>query len=160
MKNSQSNNNEKEFSWQKETRPTIGQMLADTQEEHQKQQIEVGEITEEIGNKEVLKEIWKQIHDRSGLPQWKDKFYLVVFYTKNPILHRIIEVNVQSRHSRCLPEPGLTLFSYDPALGDQGLKLEWVLPNKHAFKTFLMTPTTTDPFLMDCIKKYQAGTLV
>lgn len=141
-------------------RPTIGKMLADTEEEHKKQQIESGELAEEIGNKEVLKEMWRQIHDRAGLPEWKEKFYQVIYFTKDPVLVRVIRANVQSRHTRPAPEPGLTLFSYDPALGDKGLKLEWVLPNKHAFKTFLMARNTTDPFLIHCIEQYKAGKLI
>jgi hypothetical protein len=135
-------------------------MLADTEEEHKKQKIESGEIAQEIGNKEVMKEIWRQIHDRVDLPQWKEKFYIVVYFTKNPVLTRVIEANVHSRHTKPSPSPGLTLFSFDPSLGDKGLKLEWVLPNKHAFKTFLMARNTTDPFLIKCIEQYQAGTLV
>lgn len=138
-------------------KPTLGKQLADTQELHQKQVIEVGEFVEEVGNKEVMKEIWKQIDARKELPQWKDKFYLLVWFRKNTILNRVIEVMVQSRHSKPLPEPGLTCFSYTPK--KDLLLLEWVLPNKHAFKTFIKTREYTDPFLMDCIDKYLAGKL-
>jgi hypothetical protein len=136
-------------------RPTIGQMLVDTQEEYQKQQIEVGEFVDEVGNKEVMAEIWRQIDARKGLPQWLDKWYLLVLFKKDAILHRVINVFVQSRHTRPDMEPGFTCFSYNPKEGQ--LLLEWVLPNKHAFKTFLKTRDYTDGFLMHCIDTYLAG---
>jgi hypothetical protein len=138
-------------------RPTIGQMLADTQEEHQDQKIEVGEFVEEVGNKEVMKEIWKQIDSRRGLPQWKDKYYILMWIRKNVLLTRVVEVNVMCRHSKPIAEPGLTCFSYEPS--KDLLLLEWVLPDKHAFRTFLKTREYTDPFLMKCIDEYLAGTL-
>jgi hypothetical protein len=138
-------------------KPTLGQQLADTEQLHQKQVIEVGEFVEEVGNKEVMKEIWKQIDARKELPQWQEKFYLLVWFKKNTVLNRVIEVLVQSRHSKPLPEPGLTCFSYTPK--KDLLLLEWVLPNKHAFQTFIKTREYTDPFLTDCIDKYLAGSL-
>lgn len=140
-----------------EKKPTLGQRLAETQEEHQKQQIEVGEFVEEVGNKEVMGEVWKQIDARRSLPAWKDKFYLLVWFRKNSVLNRVINVYVQSRHTRPTPEPGLTLFSYEPK--KDLLLLEWVLPDKHAFKTFIQTRDYSDPFLMDCIDRYLARTL-
>jgi hypothetical protein len=138
-------------------RVTVGQMLADTQKEHEKQQIEVGEFVEEVGNKEVMKEVWKQIDARAGLPQWKGKFYILVWFKKNAILHRVVEVYVQSRHTAPMPEPGLTCFSYNTS--NDNLILDWVLPDKHAFKTFLKTREYTDPFLMKCIDEYLSGKL-
>lgn len=136
---------------------TLGQQFADTQQLHQKQNIEVGEFVEEVGNKEVMKEVWKQIDARRSLPQWKEKFYILVWFRRNAILNRAIEVFVQCRHTRPIPEPGLTCFSYE---GKKDLLLlEWVLPNKHAFKTFIKTREYTDPFLMDCIDKFLAGSL-
>ena len=136
-------------------KPTMGRQLNDTQAEYQKQQIEVGEFVEEVGNKEVMAEVWKQIDARRGLPQWSEKWYLLVLFKKNTILNRVIEVYVQSRHTRPDMEPGLTCFSYDPKTN--ALLLEWVLPNKHAFKTFLKTRDYTDDFLMHCIDTYLAG---
>lgn len=136
---------------------TLGQQLADTECLHQKQNIEVGEFVEEVGNKEVMKEIWKQIDERKHLSQWKEKFYLLVWFRKNTILNRVIDVMVQSRHTRPIPEPGLTCFSFEPSR--ELLLLEWVLPNKHAFKTFIKTREYTDPFLMDCIDRYLSGKL-
>jgi len=137
--------------------PKLGKLLADTAEEHAKQQIEVGEFVEEVGNKEVMKEIWKQIDERRDLPLWKEKFYLLVYFRKNAVLHRAINVFVQARHSRPEPQLGMTLFSYEPQ--KDLLLLEWVLPDKHAFQTFLQTREYTDPFLMDCIDRYLAGNL-
>lgn len=139
-------------------RETIGKQLADTQQEHQKQQLEVGEFVEEVGNKEIMKEIWKQIDERKELPQWKDKFYILMWVRKDPILVRVIKCMVQCRHTRPKPEPGLTCFSYE-SKKDQ-LLLEWVLPDKHAFKTFLNTRAYNDDFLMHCIDEYLAGRLV
>ena len=139
-------------------KPKLGKLLADTQEEHQKQQIEVGEFVEEVGNKEVMKEIWKQIDERRRLPLWQEKFYLLVYFKKNAILHRAINVFVQARHSRPYPQPGMTLFSYEPK--KDLLLLEWVLPEKHAFRTFLSTRDYADPFLMGCIDKFLAGKLI
>lgn len=137
---------------------TLGQRLADTAEEHSKQEIEVGEFVEEVGNKEVMKEIWKQIDARKTLPLWREKFYLLVYFKKNAILHRAINVFVQARHSRPEPQLGMTLFSYEPK--KDLLLLEWVLPEKHAFQTFLATRDYTDPFLMNCIDRFLAGKLV
>ncbi len=142
----------------KPKRKTLGQQLADTQKEHQNQQIEVGEFVEEVGNKEVMAEIWKQIDARKQLPLWQEKFYLLVWFRKDAILPRVIKCMVQSRHTRPKPEPGLSCFSYE-AKKDQ-LLLEWVLPDKHAFKTFLKTRAYTDDFLMHCIDNYLAGKLV
>jgi hypothetical protein len=140
-----------------EKRKTLGQQLADTEHLHQKQQIEVGEFVEEVGNKEVMKEIWKQIDERRQLPQWKEKFYIFVWFKKSAVLHRLIEVFVHCRHTKPNPEPGLTLFSYEPA--KDLLLLEWVLPDKHAFKTFIKTREYSDPFLMECVDKYLNGSL-
>ena len=137
---------------------TLGQQMADTAEEHSKQQIEVGELVEEIGNKEVMKEIWRQIDERRGLPQWNDKYWLLVYFRKNPILVRTVLCFVQCRHTAPNMEPGLTCFSFDP-IGDK-LNLEWVLPDKHAFKTFLSTRHYNDKFLMHCIDRYLEGKLV
>ena len=130
-------------------RPTVGQLLADTEEEHKKQQIEVGEFVEEVGNKEVMKEIWRQIDTRRDLPQWKKKWYLLVFFRKDTIMPRVIHCDIQSRHSEPKMEWGLTCFSYNPK-GDS-LLLEWVLPNKTALPMFLKNRYNTDPFLMHCI---------
>lgn len=141
---------------------TLGQMMWETQAEHNKtfeQPIEVGEVVEEIGNKEVMTAIWKAIHDREGLPQWNEKYYIVLFFKKNAILHRVLEANIHCRHTAPHCEPGLTLFSYDPHLGSKGLKLEWVLPRKGAFKMFLKNRENSDPFLMSCIDRYLKGTL-
>lgn len=139
-------------------RPTVGQMLADTQEDHQKQQVEVGEFVEEIGNKEVMKEIWRQIDARAGLPQWKDKWYLLVYFHKDPRLHRVMHCDIQSRHSFPTPEWSLTCFSFTPSA--DALHLEWVLPNKSAVPMFMKNKANTDPFLIHCIEKkleeYQA----
>jgi hypothetical protein len=139
-----------------EGKPTLGQQLADTEQLHQKQEIEVGEFVEEVGNKEVMKEIWRQIDERKEFPQWRKKFYVVVWLKRSAVLHRVIEVLVHCRHTRLAMEPGLTMFSYDPKR--DLLLLEWVLPNKSAFKTFLQTREYSDPFLMECIDKYLAGT--
>ena len=136
-------------------RPTVGQMLVDTAEEHAKQQIEVGEFIDEIGNKEVMTEIWKQIDARKGLKQWNHKFYIVVYFRKDTHLHRVIKCLVQCRHTSPLMVPGLTCFSYEPKK-DQ-LLLEWILPDRPAFNTFLMTEATSDPFLIQCIKTYLSG---
>ena len=135
-------------------RPTVGQLLADTQEEHEKQQIEVGEYIEEVGNKEVMKEIWSQIDARKGLPQWKDKWYLLVYFHKDSRLHRVMHCDIQSRHSRPALEWGLTCFSFNPKTDN--LLLEWVLPNKSAVPMFLKNKTNTDPFLIHCIEQMQA----
>lgn len=139
-------------------RPTIGSLLYQTQEEASKQYVEVGEYVEEVGKHEYMKQLRESIEKRIGDPAWKDLYYLLVLTRKNAVLTRITEIYVQPRHTRPSPEPGLTLWSYDPSSSD--LKLEWVLPNKHAFKMFLQTESYTDPFLIACIKKYQEGSLV
>lgn len=137
---------------------TLGKKLADTQKSHEKQKIEVGEFVEEVGNKEVMKEVWKQIDARKDLPQWsKDKFYILVWFKKNAVLNRVIECNVHCRHTKPRSEPGLTCFSYEPS--SDTLLLEWVLPDKHAFTTFLKTRDYNDPYLMKCIDEYLAGKL-
>ena len=146
-----------------EKKKTVGQMMYETQAEHDKtfgdNKIEVGEVVEDIGNKQVMVDIWKAIHARADLPQWKEKYYIVLFFKKHAILHRVLEANIHCRHSKPSPEPSLTLFSYDPILGDKGLKLEWVLPRKGAFELFLKNRETTDPFLMKCIDQYLSGKL-
>lgn len=140
-----------------EEKKTVGKMLYETQTEHMKEQMEVGEFIEEIGKKEIMKEIWKQIDERKGLEEWKDKFYLLLHFKKNYQLQRVIEILVQSRHTRPKPEQGLSLYSYDPK--EDALVLEWTIPEERAFITFLLNPDDFDPFLIECIKKYQAGTL-
>lgn len=149
---------DKEFTWTKEAKrnlkpkPTLGKMLADTEDEHRKQNIEVGEFVEEVGNKEIMKEIWKQIEDRQTLPQWKDKYYILVYLKKSAVLHRVVECFVQCRHTQPFKEWGLTCFSYDPVKNI--LDLEWVLPNKTAVSMFMKNKDTTDPFLIKCIVEY------
>lgn len=135
-----------------EPKKTVGQLLADTQDEHLQENVEVGEFVDEVGNKEVMKEVWRQIDERRTLPQWNHKFYLLVLFKKDTILHRAIRVYVQARHTPPQMEPSLTCFSYDPK--KDVLLLEWVLPQKHAFKTFLSTRDYNDPFLMKCIDDY------
>lgn len=132
-------------------RPTIGQLLADTEEEHRKQQIEVGEFVEEVGNKEVMKEIWRQIDARKGLPQWKDKWYLLVYFHKDSRLHRVMHCEIQSRHTEPKKEWGLCCFSYNPKTDN--LLLEWVLPNRTAVPMFLKNRDKTDEFLIRCIEQ-------
>lgn len=133
-------------------RNTVGQILADTQELHQKQQIEAGEFVEEVGNKEVMKEVWRQIDQRRGLPQWsKQKWYLLVYFHKDPIMPRVIRCEVQSRHTEPRMEWDLTCFCYDPKT-DQ-LLLHWVLPHKTAARMFLKNRDKTDDFLIYCIEK-------
>ena len=134
-------------------RPTVGQMLADTQESHQKQEIEVGEFIEEVGNKEVMKEVWRQIDARKGLPQWNHKFYILVYFHKDHLLHRVMHCEVQSRHSFPEMNYGLTCFSFEPKTDN--LLLEWVLPNKSAVPMFLKNRANTDEFLIHCIEKMQ-----
>jgi hypothetical protein len=139
-------------------RKKIGKLLQETQDAHMKEQIEVGELIEEVGNKEVMKEIWRQIDERRVLPEWKEKFYLIVYFKKNYKLQRVMEVYVQSRHTRPNPEQGLTLFSFDPST--EKLSLEWTLPDVRAFNTFLHNRYSFDPFLIECIEKFKAGKLV
>lgn len=133
-------------------RVALGKLLADTQKEHQKQQIEVGEFVEEVGNKEVMKEVWRQIDERKGLPQWRDKYYILVWFKKNAILNRAIEVFVQCRHTDPKKEWGLTCFSFEPKTDN--LLLEWVLPNRSAVPMFMKTRDYTDPFLIKCIEDH------
>lgn len=135
-------------------RPTVGQLLADTHAEHLKQKFEVGEFVEEIGNKEVMTEIWRQIEARRALPHWQPKFYLLVFLHKDHLLHRVIKCFIQSRHTAPKMEPGLTLFSYDTSKDE--LQLEWVLPNEESFKMYHQHPDKFDPFLIHCIDCYLA----
>lgn len=138
---------------------TIGQLLYDTHNAHIKNDnIEVGEFVEEVGKKEYLKQINETIQKRANDPEWNQKYYLLVLVKKNSVLTRVIEIYVQPRHTRPNPEPGLTLWSYDPHY--KKLELEWVLPKKHAFSTFLETEAYTDPFLIKCIKLYKEGKLV
>jgi len=135
---------------------TVGKMLADTQQEHQKQQIEVGEFVEQLGKEKVMTEVWKQINERKDLPQWKEeKMYIVIWFRKSSVLNRVLQLFIHTRHTAPNPEPGLSCFSYEPKTNK--LELEWVLPNKHAFLTFLKTEQYTDSFLIKCIKKYLAG---
>lgn len=142
----------------KTKRPTLGKLLADTEAQHLKQaNIEVGEFVETVGNKEYMKGLWECIEKRSGLPQWSDKYYILVLCKKNVPLYRVVDIRFFVRHSRPLPIPGWHLWSYDPK--SEKLHLEWVLPDKHAFKTFLSVRHYTDPFLMECIDRYLAGKL-
>jgi hypothetical protein len=144
---------------EKKNAKTIGQELFETHESHLRDDnIEVGEFTEEVGKKEYLKQIRETIEKRANDPEWQKRYYLYVLVKKNSILHRVIEIYVQPRHTRPIPEPGLTLWSYDPKTKD--LKLEWVLPKRQAFHTYLDNPNAFDPFLIDCIRKYQIGKLV
>ena len=138
-------------------RPTLGTMLWQTQKEHEKQQIEVGEYVEHVGKHEYMAKLREIVERRQNDSAWKDKYYLLAITRKNPVLVRVVEIYIQARHTRPIPEPGLTLYSYDPSKKE--LKLEWVLPHKRAFNTFLKTEAYTDPFLIECIKKYQQGTL-
>lgn len=148
------NNNEKQNGKNK----TIGQQLFETHEEHlHNDNIEVGEFVEEVWGKEYGKQLKESIDKRVNDPDWKQKYYLLVIAKKNSILHRVIEIFVQPRHTRPNPEPGLTLWSYDPK--SKKLDLEWILPKKHAFNTFLENESHTDPFLIKCINKYKDGTL-
>jgi len=136
-------------------RPTVGQLLADTAEEHQKEKIEVGEFIEEVGNKEIMKEVWRQIDARKGLPQWREKWYILLYFRKDTRLHRVMKCDVMSRHTAPSLEVGLTCFSFDPKTNN--LLLEWVLPNASAIPMFLKNRDTMDPFLIHCIDRYLAG---
>lgn len=139
-------------------RPTLGQLLSDTEEQHLKSDlIEVGEFVQTVGDKEYMKGLWKCIEDREGLPQWSDKYYIGVLCRKNVPLYRVIDIRFLVRHTRQRPEPGWHLWSYTPK--GKKLTLEWVLPDRHAFKTFLSVRNYTDPFLMQCIDKYLDGKL-
>ena len=144
---------------EKKKRKTIGQQLVDTHEEHTKNAgIEAGEFIEHIGSHEIMKKLRQMIEERAGLPQWAEKYYILTFFKKNTILHRIFEFYAQARHTRPKPEPGLTLYSYNPKNKD--FALEWTLPAKNAFKTFLKAEGFCDKLLTDCIKAYKAGKLV
>jgi hypothetical protein len=136
---------------------TIGRMLLETQKKHEQEQIEVGEFIDTLGSKEIMKEIWKQIDARRTLPEWKAKFYLLVLFKKNYQLQRVVEIYVQSRHTKPKAQPGLSLFSYDPP--NDRLALEWTLPDTRAFNTFLSHKDDFDPFLIECIEKYKKGIL-
>ena len=135
-------------------RPTVGKLLADTESEHRKQNIEVGEFVEHIGKYEVMKKIWEAIDARKSLPQWQGRFWIVTCLKKSPVLHRAVNLLIHCRHTYLEPEPGLECYVYDTQTGK--LDLVWVLPDKHAFRLFLQTRDYTDPFLMRCIDSYLA----
>lgn len=133
-------------------RPTVGALLAATESEHQKQQIEVGEFVEYFGEHEVMKKIWKAIDARRNLPQWQPRFWVVTLLKKNPVLHRALQLAIHCRHTAPLPEPGLDCYVYDTQR--DALDLVWTLPERHAFRTFIQTREFTHPFLMKCIDEY------
>lgn len=143
----------------KKKRATLGKLLADTEKEHlQSANIEVGEFVETVGNKEYMKGLQECIDKRAGLPQWRDKYYIAVLCRKNVPLVRVVDIRFFVRHTRLSPSPGWHLWSFNPKTEE--LVLEWVLPDKHAFRTFLSVRNYTDPFLMDCIDKYLDGKLI
>jgi len=148
----------------KDKKKTLGQELFETRESYIRENTNrtVGDQVDEIGEEEIMPAIWKQVEERKGLEQWKDKFYITVFFKRHPLPasideNRVWDCFIQSRHTRPRPEPGLTLYSYDPKTNK--LNLEWVLPRKDAFMTFLSKDSSFDPFLIDCIRKYIGGEL-
>ena len=142
----------------KKKRPTIGKLLSDTHEQHIKNDlIEVGELVETIGNKEYMKSLWECIDKREGIKEWTSKYYIMVLCRKNVPLYRVVDIRFFVRHTRPAPNPGWHLWSYNPR--NKKLDLEWVLPDKHAFRTFLSVREYSDPFLMECIDKYMDGKL-
>lgn len=134
-------------------RPTVGQLIADTQEKASNAApVEAGDLAEGLGKDFVMKEVWRQIDDRRSLPQWNDKFYIVVFFRKDPFIKRTIRCDVQCRHTEPKREPGLTCFSYEG--GKDDLLLEWVLPTRASFPMFLKNRANTDEFLIHCIESF------
>lgn len=133
---------------------TVGQMLLETEREHQRQQIEVGEFVESLGKDKIMPEVWRQINERRDLPEWQEKFYIVLWMKKNTFLHRVLELVVHTRHTQPSKEWGLTCFSFDPK--EEKLKLEWVLPKQHAVHMFLKNKDYMDPFLIHCIEAHLA----
>ena len=136
-------------------RPTVGQLLNDTHEQHSKQKLEVGEFIDEYGQKEVMKELWRQIDERKELPHWQPVFYLLVYMRKDPYLKRVLRCDIQSRHTKPSMEPNLVCYSYHSK--NDELRLDWILPNESAFKMYLGNKSKTDPFLFHCIEQYLAG---
>lgn len=143
----------------KENKKTLGTQLLESYDHYVKNtgDFTVGEIVDEMGSKEIMPEIWRQIREREGSESWKETFFIVVWFRKHQIINRVTECFVHSRHTRPRPEPGLTLWSYNPK--EKKLKLEWVLPRKEAFMTFLSKEYYFDPFLIECIKRYKEGIL-
>lgn len=142
----------------KNKKKTAGQHIYETQKEHEASSpIEAGEFMEEIGAKEIMKKLRQMIEEREGLIQWQEKYYIVTFFKKNQQLHRIFEFYAHARHTRPAPEPGLTLYSWNPKTKE--FMLEWTLPARNAFNTFLKAEGYADQFLIDCIKAYKKGKL-
>ncbi len=117
---------------------------------------ETREVTKEWGKK-FLKDLENIIND-DKYKKW-DKIYIKIL-AKKPIQTEFM-VNVVYGVTSIAPSPVWKhmLYSYDRK--SNKLKLEWLLPQANQMAEIMLKfEEGFDPFLIQCIKDFKAGTLI
>lgn len=106
--------------------------------------------------KENSEEDWvSTLHDLvSKRPFGDHKFYVFMFVKRVDDLSGVKKMYMQPRLTKPEPLPGTTLLQVDPR--DPGTaKMIWTLPNEANFGMYGQGKMFSDPFVYECIEKYQ-----